>query len=201
MNCKQCGAPMILVRDRDYYFCEYCGVYHFPNPSADGIRNLGEAPERITCPLCNIPLDLAIFDDHYRGHQCSNCKGILFNRGTFRKTLEARRAKAASPAEPVTRASETELGRQVFCPKCKQRMSTHHYLGPGNIIIDTCHTCDLIWLDYGELNKAVSAPGNDRGSAHREQTVFLLDEMKKREKKDWNQQEIDLLDFIKKILW
>jgi Zn-finger nucleic acid-binding protein len=179
---------MILVRDRDYYFCEYCGVYHFPNPSADGIRNLGEAPERITCPLCNIPLDLAVFDDHYRGHQCSNCKGILFNRGTFRKTLEARRAKAASPAEPVTRASETELGRQVFCTKCKQRMSTHH-------------TCDLIWLDYGELNKAVSAPGNDRGSAHREQTVFLLDEMKKREKKDWNQQEIDLLDFIKKILW
>lgn len=192
---------MILVRERDYYFCEYCGVYHFPKPSPDGIRNLGEAPDRITCPLCHVPLDLVVFDDHYRGHQCSNCQGILFNRGTFRRTLEARRAKAITPAEPVTRASDEELNRQVSCPKCGQRMSTHHYLGPGNIIIDTCHTCDLIWLDYGELNKAVSAPGKDRGDAQREQAVYLLDEMKKREKKDWNQQEIDLLDFFKKILW
>lgn len=200
MNCKQCGAPMVLVRERDYYFCEYCGVYHFPNQSADGIRNLGQAPERITCPLCSIPFDLVVFDDHYRGHQCSNCQGILFNRGTFRKTLESRRAKATTPAEPAARASEDELARKIYCPKCKQPMSTHRYLGPGNIIIDNCLTCNLIWLDYGELNKAVNAPGKDRGTAHQEQAVLLLDEMKKREKKDWGQQEIDLLDFFKEIL-
>ena len=30
-------------------------------------------------------------------------------------------------------------------------------------MIDTCHKDDLIWLDYGELNKIVSAPGRDRG--------------------------------------
>ena len=191
---------MILVWEHDYYFCEYCGVYHFPSPSAEGIRNLGEAPERITCPLCHIPFDLVVFDDHYRGYQCSNCQGILFNRGTFRKTLENRRAKAVTPPELATRPSEEELTRQVYCPKCNQRMSTHHYLGPGNIIIDTCHTCNLIWLDYGELTKAVNAPGKDRGDVQGEQAVYLLDEMKKREKKDWGQQEIDLLDFFKKLL-
>ena len=36
-------------------------------------------------------------------------------------------------------------------------------MGPGNIVIDTCHHCDLIWLDYGEITKVVNAPGRDRG--------------------------------------
>jgi Zn-finger nucleic acid-binding protein len=42
-------------------------------------------------------------------------------------------------------------------------MDTFQYNGPGNIVIDTCHPCDLIWLDYGELHKVVNAPGSDRG--------------------------------------
>jgi Zn-finger nucleic acid-binding protein len=42
-------------------------------------------------------------------------------------------------------------------------METFEYYGPGNIVIDTCNSCDLIWLDYGELRKVVNAPGRDRG--------------------------------------
>jgi len=30
-------------------------------------------------------------------------------------------------------------------------------------VIDTCHHCNLIWLDYGEIAKVVNAPGRDRG--------------------------------------
>lgn len=200
MNCTQCGAPMTLVRERDYYFCQYCGVYHFPNQSEEGVRDLGEAPERIKCPVCDLPFHLVTFDDRYRGYQCENCQGILFNRGTFRRALEARRAKAVTPAEPVPRADEKELERRVHCPQCGEMMGTHHYLGPGNIIIDTCDACNLIWLDYGELTKAVDAPGKDRGSAQREQVVFLLDEMKKQDKKKREKGEIDLLDFFEKLL-
>jgi Zn-finger nucleic acid-binding protein len=42
-------------------------------------------------------------------------------------------------------------------------MDRHPYLGPGNVVIDTCSTCDLIWLDHGELTEMVDAPGSDRG--------------------------------------
>ena len=42
-------------------------------------------------------------------------------------------------------------------------MDTFQYMGPGNIVIDTCHADDLIWLDYGEITKVVNAPGRDRG--------------------------------------
>jgi Zn-finger nucleic acid-binding protein len=36
--------------------------------------------------------------------------------------------------------------------------------GPGNVIIDNCAICDVIWLDFGEMRQMVDAPGRDRGS-------------------------------------
>ena len=52
----------------------------------------------------------------------------------------------------------------MYCSTCSTKMETFQYNGPGNIVIDTCHTCDLIWLDFGELQKVVNAPGKDRGA-------------------------------------
>ena len=43
-------------------------------------------------------------------------------------------------------------------------MDVHPYYGPGNIVIDTCSRCDVIWLDFGELKQVTDAPGRDRGS-------------------------------------
>ena len=43
-------------------------------------------------------------------------------------------------------------------------MATHPYYGPGNVVIDTCETCELVWLDFGELKQIVDAPGKDRGT-------------------------------------
>jgi hypothetical protein len=43
-------------------------------------------------------------------------------------------------------------------------MATHPYYGPGNVIIDTCEPCEVVWLDFGELKQIVAAPGKDRGS-------------------------------------
>jgi Zn-finger nucleic acid-binding protein len=42
-------------------------------------------------------------------------------------------------------------------------METHPYYGPGNVIIDSCSRCELIWLDFGELKQIADAPGPDRG--------------------------------------
>ena len=163
MNCKQCGAPMVLYRERDYYHCEHCDSYHFPQETTQGIRILGENPEGIECPLCKIKLNMATVDDYYRGFQCSNCRGLMFNRTRFREVVDSRRSKVKSPPEPVNSFNLAELERDTECPICFQEMETFQYLGPGNIVIDTCHTDDLIWLDYGELNKIVNAPGRDRG--------------------------------------
>jgi Zn-finger nucleic acid-binding protein len=42
-------------------------------------------------------------------------------------------------------------------------MDTHYYAGPGNIVIDDCPSCELNWLDAGELMTIVRAP--DHGGA------------------------------------
>ena len=43
-------------------------------------------------------------------------------------------------------------------------MDTHPYYGPGNVVIDSCDRCELVWLDFGELKQIVDAPGQDRGT-------------------------------------
>jgi Zn-finger nucleic acid-binding protein len=57
-----------------------------------------------------------------------------------------------------------ELHRHLTCPKCRGRFETYPHLGPGNVVIDNCVRCDLIWLDFGELRAIEQAPGSDRGS-------------------------------------
>ncbi|MDX9953150.1 MAG: zf-TFIIB domain-containing protein [Anaerolineae bacterium] len=163
MNCKNCGAPMTLIRERDYYVCEYCGSTYFPNISTEGIRLLGENPDGIKCPLCGILLEMATFDDAYQGYVCSRCRSLLFTRTDFRRIIETRRARATTPPEMPARYTPEELRRQIRCPVCAGAMETYPYMGPGNIVIDTCHTCDLIWLDHRELEKVINAPGRDRG--------------------------------------
>lgn len=56
MDCKNCGAPMVLNRERDDYYCECCGTFYFPSASPEGLRALGANPEGIRCPVCGIIL-------------------------------------------------------------------------------------------------------------------------------------------------
>lgn len=163
MNCSNCGAPMTLFRERDYYYCEHCQSYHFPEQDQDGLRVLGENPESLPCPQCREVLNLITYDDFFKGYQCPKCLGLLFNRTTFREAIEFHRSRTKKPPEPFSHYHPDELTRVTYCPSCQKEMETFQYNGPGNIIIDTCHPCDLIWLDYGELQKVVNAPGRDRG--------------------------------------
>ncbi len=179
MNCKQCGAPTTLFRERDYYHCEHCGSYHFPNATLEGLRILGENTDGIHCPQCNISLNLVTVDDYYRGFHCRNCRGLMFNRTRFREVVDSRRSRDKTPPAPVSLFNPTELERQSECPICLQKMETFQYNGPGNIVIDTCHQDDLIWLDYGELTKVVEAPGRDRGVPRRKPEKEASDEQKK----------------------
>jgi Zn-finger nucleic acid-binding protein len=158
---------MTLFRARDYYYCEHCQSYHFPHLDQDGLRILGENPEGIPCPHCQVVLNLITYSDFFKGYQCPICQGLLFNRTTFREAIDFRRSLAKIPPDPFSYYDPDELTRDTYCPVCQKKMETFQYNGPGNIVIDTCHENDLIWLDYGELSKVVNAPGRDRGVPRR----------------------------------
>lgn len=156
---------MELFPTRGYYFCRYCGAFHFPETTAaDGIRVLGQSSTRLDCPVCARPLSAALLDEKHPVSYCGNCRGVLLPRTSFAEVVRARRAWATgAPAAPVPLARQ-ELERKVSCPLCRDRMQTHPYYGPGNIVMDSCATCDAVWLDFGELKQIVDAPGSDRGT-------------------------------------
>jgi Zn-finger nucleic acid-binding protein len=151
---------MTLNRDRDFFHCEYCGAFHFPTPSREGVRLLERATGRL-CPVCRDPLYEASLED-YPILACPRCRGFLMAQSMFGDLVKRSRSRATSAPDPPRPLDRAALDRQVDCPLCGESMSTHPYHGPGNIVIDTCRHCHVLWLDYGEFAIVINAPGSDR---------------------------------------
>ena len=151
---------MQLVPGRDYFYCEYCMSFAFPERSADGVVVLGEE-SNLPCPVCSTGLVSASVARHGVLH-CSKCRGILAQQEVFGDIVKYLRTHASGPPEPPQPLDPAELRRRIHCPGCGQLMETHPYYGPGNSVIDTCMRCGVIWLDYGELDVIINAPGRDR---------------------------------------
>jgi Zn-finger nucleic acid-binding protein len=161
LNCENCGAPLKLVPGRDYFFCEHCGSFHFPDANRDGVRQLGEA-SNMACPVCREDLVTGSVEE-VRVLTCPKCRGILvaqWNLYTIVRYMRSEFVEQDLPPQPLNRP---ELERAIACPSCGQRMDTHPYYGPGNVVIDNCARCGLVWLDFGELHRILGAAGRDRG--------------------------------------
>ncbi len=103
------------------------------------------------CPCCSDSLSRGMADSHPLRY-CSRCCGILIDNRTFAELLRNRRAarSGAEPAEPRP-IDPVQYERRIRCPGCRAFMETHPYYGPGNVVIDSCATCAMVWLDHGEL--------------------------------------------------
>jgi Zn-finger nucleic acid-binding protein len=164
MNCRNCGAAMELFERRRYYFCRYCGTFHFiESAETDGVQVL-ERVGATPCPVCTAPLAKALLDSVHPIQYCEQCRGVLLPRSVFVDAINARRAFATGAPTVPSPLDERELERRVACPLCREKMDVHPYFGPGNIVIDSCTACDVIWLDFGELQQVTDAPGRDRGN-------------------------------------
>jgi Zn-finger nucleic acid-binding protein len=155
MNCPNCSAPMHLDRDRLVFTCEYCLTVIFPQESGEGVRVLGE-PTPFECPTCRRPLVLGAIE-RTEVSTCQNCRGLLLPQSAFFDTVRYLRARASQPPLDPPPTNLKELQRKIRCPRCHQPMDTHPYGGPGNIVIDTCPRCELLWLDHGELTRVIRA--------------------------------------------
>ena len=167
MNCPNCGAAMELSAAHGFYHCRYCGTFHFPDSVDDqGVRVLGPAEKAGPCPVCEVPLVLAMLESS-QVHYCERCRGLLIPRSQFAKIVGRRRSWAAGPPVTPIPPPKEALTRTLACPTCGHRMIVDRYYGPGNIVMDGCPSCDTVWLDFGELKQIVDAPGDDRGTRDR----------------------------------
>jgi Zn-finger nucleic acid-binding protein len=156
MNCKNCGAPLTPVRGGSYFVCEFCTTFLFPNLGADGVQVLDREGSGIGCPVCGLELS--------RGQvggvsvlTCEKCTGVLTEQQAFRKIIEYVELPRVRPRPLRIPISHAERQRRVVCPLCGQLMDMHPYYGPGNVVIDTCGYCRVIWLDHGELGVILEA--------------------------------------------
>ena len=69
--------------------------------------------------------------------------------------LRALRRPTGSDIQP---RDNSDADRHFGCPMCGKTMTGHPYGGPGNVNIDTCEPCSVIWLDRNELQRIVMAP-------------------------------------------
>ena len=136
---------MELFASRGYYFCRYCGSFHFPQSAGDdGIRVLGEENEAKACAVCAKPLASALLDESHPVRYCRNCRGVLLARASFATVVHRRRAWATDPPGPAIPLDRAHLERPVSCPVCRRRMETHPYFGPGNVVIDSVIKGDTV---------------------------------------------------------
>ncbi len=155
MNCPSCGAPMQLKADMESFKCAYCQSVYFPEKNDDGVRVFDE-PAGEDCPLCKLPLAHATLSN-LRIVYCSGCHGMLIPMQALEAIVDELRAGQGAEV-PQTAADSEDLRRAISCPQCHHPMDAHFYAGPGNVVIDSCEECCLIWLDRGKLMRIVHAP-------------------------------------------
>jgi Zn-finger nucleic acid-binding protein len=162
--CPACGAPITPKPDTEGYKCDYCHAIFFPGEedgggvvsadSADSATGPGSSDQG--CPICSVPLVQATIAK-IPVLFCTQCHGLLMPMNELQSLIDASRTVDRPPAVQ-TPPDPSELKRTIQCPKCHTRMDTHPYAGPGNVIIDSCGDCLLIWLDRGELTRIAHAP-------------------------------------------
>ena len=160
--CPACGAPVVPKPDTAGYQCDYCHAVFYPGEEDDGVVVGGEAdPQQASaCPLCSLPLVHATICK-IPVLYCTQCHGLLLPMPVLPDIvdeLREAREKAGKAVAVQTPSDRGDLKRAIRCPQCSQRMDTHFYAGPGNVIIDSCGNCLLLWLDRGELTRIACAP-------------------------------------------
>ena len=159
-HCHTCGAPVNTLVSTGRLSCDYCGTVHNLRPEAgsnDRVSWINEDADH-ACPNCRIPLSRALVDSE-KVEACRQCLGILMVREGFSTVVESRRVQFRGTEERPVLYDPRALEHSLDCLACRKRMDTHPYYGPGNVVIDSCHECALIWVDTGELTQIEKAPG------------------------------------------
>lgn len=153
---------MHLKPDAQSYKCDYCQSVYFPEKNGDGVRVLDE-PSGQDCPLCKLPLMEAVLVRE-RIRYCTRCGGMLLPMPELEDLIDELRSQGSGSAlQPP--GDPSDLNRKLDCPQCHSRMDAHFYCGPGNVVVDSCDQCFLIWMDRGKLMHIASAPDPQRDAA------------------------------------
>jgi Zn-finger nucleic acid-binding protein len=154
-SCTKCGAPRAYDRERMVFACGHCGTDE-PVPVALHAFELGQ-PDGSACPLCKAQLHRARVEG-WPVRVCIECFGVLADMSTFESVAEAIRFAEGTTMRLLPPRRQQPGDRYIDCPLCQRHMFSHHYAGPGNVVIDTCERCLVNWLDVSEIRRIALSP-------------------------------------------
>ena len=110
------------------------------------------------CPRCGDDADLEL--EKAGGHSllvCLRCEGVLVAQRDLRRLAEFLSRKwigTAALGDPAL--EEPALGQASHPPgplpcACGRSMDAFPYLGEAALILDRCESCEVVWLDTGEI--------------------------------------------------
>jgi len=157
VSCQKCGGVADAVAGQEYHRCRFCeSLIQLTEVSVDRILPAGVALNS-SCPTCARPLQTGLIEGR-RVLYCESCFGVVLQHADFCAVVRERAARRAGQEPVAPRPIDpSSFQRQLKCPSCRSVMDVHPYYGPGNIVVDTCADCGLMWLDHGELTRVEQA--------------------------------------------
>ena len=106
----------------------------------------------LACPRCSHQLRILRYR-HAAAYRCAKCDGHAVTYPVVREALDAGRWRRL-----WRRVVEGRAGAGVRCPGCTQAMAE---VKDGDLVIDSCRRCYLLWFDTGELKSLPQKPESD----------------------------------------
>ena len=154
MTCEHCGAALRADRNLGIFICDYCQSTFAPPAGDEGVLAIGQVSEK--CPVCHAELwDGSL--ETYSVLLCRGCGGLLVRMDDLMPLVEALRGRRDAPVRAGRMRSSEDLERHLACPKCGRAMESYPYGGAGNVNVDGCERCSVVWFDRGELRRIASA--------------------------------------------
>lgn len=152
MNCTACGGPLKPRPTDDALVCEYCHNVFYPQKNDDGVVVTGEAKDE-PCPVCAISLKQAVLE-RVEICYCSKCRGMLVPMRSFPELIDALQQKNPGKVD-IPALDPSEMQRKLTCPHCHKAMIVDFYPAATNVVIGSCETCALNWIDHGKMARIV----------------------------------------------
>jgi Zn-finger nucleic acid-binding protein len=151
----------------------------------------------LTCPRCAVALAPQLLDTK-TVWSCSSCAGHAINLAALRRDVESHIVNALWQ---LARKSEAT---SLPCPSCQRALRLIHYAeNTVAIEADLCTSCQLIWLDHGELDgirRRYAPPAPARTSVPRA-SAPNFSEIRQTDDLSGIGTAADLMDLVLNIVW
>ncbi len=123
------------------------------------------------CPICSVPL-IVVEREKIELDYCISCKGFWFDAEELKHLTDVMDIDSDIPdIEDLPKSDTKEKTRK--CPRCDKSMEKIYLKEAPNMVIDRCPGGEGIWLDKGELGRAIDSYSKESREGNGKIVQFL----------------------------